>query len=131
MKVFSPNEFICLAEELAEDEREAWLRAAISRAYYGVFLIAREAMNVTTRDGRAHRETSERLKKHKMRMGLKLSQLHGLRKKADYVLDVKVNQRMAADAMDAAWYLHRRLLRMKGEKARQHERMQLSEGASA
>ncbi len=119
MTAFNPSEFLLLAEELAEDEREAWLRSAISRAYYGVFLIARDALNVTVRDGRAHRQTRERLMTHGKRMAFSLSLLHGLRKKADYVLDQNVDMKCAADALNIAWDLHRKLLRLKGKMRRQ------------
>ncbi|MBB3280121.1 hypothetical protein FUT87_09835 [Mitsuaria sp. TWR114] len=119
MTAFNPSEFLCLAEELAEDEREAWLRSAISRAYYGVFLVARDAMKVTVRDGRAHRLTRERLMTHGKQLAFRLSLLHGLRKKADYVLDQRVDMKCAADALSIAWDLHRKLLRLKGSARRQ------------
>lgn len=119
MHAFNPSEFVRLASQLAEDDREAWSRTAIYRAYFGNFLIARGVTGVTARDGTAHAQTRDRLRSHGRQMKRDLSLLNGMRKKADYMLDVKVSIQDASDAIKIAVDLHRNLLRLKRKLARQ------------
>ena len=127
MTAFNPSEFLGTAQDLVEDEREAYLRTAVSRAYYAIFLLARDAMAVTLRDGRAHRETRERLMAHKRRMGTQLSLLHGLRKMADYEVEKQLGRKRASNALNIARGLHCGLLRLKANSIRQGTRQQPSE----
>src|SRR3712207_730644 len=47
---FDPLRFLNLADELpAESSDDAWLRSAVSRAYYAMYLIARDWVRVTSR----------------------------------------------------------------------------------
>lgn len=45
---FDPLEFLALARELGESDDQSKLRAAVGRAYYALFLIARDRLNVVT-----------------------------------------------------------------------------------
>lgn len=57
MSRFNPETFIDLAEQLSRHRDQARVRSAISRAYYGAFLLARSVAAVHTRTGEAHRLT--------------------------------------------------------------------------
>lgn len=119
MYSFDPSAYLHVANELAQDGREAWLRTAVSRAYYGAFMIARDVMGVTVRNGLAHRQTRDRLVRHGKEMAAMLSTLHGLRKKADYARNIKVRKKDAIDALSIASDLHRSLALLKGTLERQ------------
>ena len=76
-----------LAQELAERSDEVRLRTAIGRAYYALFLIAREKTGVRDR-GRVHKNVIEAIKKRKgyLTTGEQLDSLRRLRTVADYEL---------------------------------------------
>lgn len=59
---FDPLEFIKLGQQIAHPPTEARHRTAVGRAYYGVFLIARDKMGVRGRK-KVHKRTVNRLRK--------------------------------------------------------------------
>lgn len=69
-----PREFIRLARELGARTDEASLRAAVGRAYYGLFLLAREKLGLSTTSKDVHGEVT-----------MKLRALHGYWKAADHL----------------------------------------------
>ncbi len=89
---FDWSEYLRLAKDLAKKSGEAELRSAISRAYYAVFIKARNLLisrNVlVTRSGMDHQLVPETLKargKKKAKMvGLSLERLRDDRRRADY-----------------------------------------------
>jgi len=99
---FEPTDFGKIAEEIVEkiknntpisiqDREEGFLRTAISRAYYCVFLLARERMFVEVqkipKDETIHREVNLWLcRKIGKRGSDKFSSLRRLRNQADYDL---------------------------------------------
>ena len=83
---FNPREFLDLARELASSNKEANLRAGISRAYYAIFLIARDKAGFTRKQG-THGKVKSAVRKRKGRgTSEKLGSLRKLRVVADYQL---------------------------------------------
>jgi hypothetical protein len=85
---FEPSRFLVLAKELGcQPTDEARLRSAVGRAYYSIFLIAREKTGVPHKRN-VHARTHAALKKMPgCRMaGDMLSKLSRLREVADYEL---------------------------------------------
>jgi hypothetical protein len=84
---FEPRDFIPVAERLANHPSgEAELRTAIGRAYYAVFLVARDKFGISARNKQVHRDTQIALKKKNFAAGDMLGKLHRLRKVSDYEL---------------------------------------------
>lgn len=85
---FNPRAFLELAEELGSDsDDEARLRTAISRAYYALFLIAREKTGVPDTAEGPHSAVRRALKQRGFRIiANKLEDLFMLRVVADYQL---------------------------------------------
>ena len=81
---FDPTDFLRVAVSLAvQEEDEAALRTAVGRAYYSVFLAAREKLGVTTTE-RVHGEVVRLLVRHNRRLGDQMQYLLNLRLTADY-----------------------------------------------
>jgi uncharacterized protein (UPF0332 family) len=57
VQVFNPEEVLEVAEHLLSQEGEASARSAVSRAYYGVFLFARNLANIDDESPSAHVDT--------------------------------------------------------------------------
>jgi uncharacterized protein (UPF0332 family) len=117
---FNPDEYVGLAHSLVDAHgkyeppkgsrfsTQAALRAAISRAYYGAWLRAREFSGLATR--RDDRESHQAVIKYyenraeadsKTIAGL-LMDLKSLRRKADYQTDTRLSLREAKDALASA-----------------------------
>ena len=83
---FNPREFLDLARDLASSNNEANLRAGIGRAYYAIFLIARDKAGFTRKQG-THDKVISAVRKRKGRgTSDKLGSLRKLRGVADYQL---------------------------------------------
>lgn len=83
---FDPNRFLGLARELASNsDDEARLRTAVGRAYYSVFLQAREILGIRERR-RVHGLVIGRLRSVDRASGDQLDLLQALRGEADYDL---------------------------------------------
>ena len=89
---FNWKDYVDLAEELLKREDEASHRSAVSRAYYGVFCIARNRLSMTYDKSRSvHWQVIKRLResnnpKHK-KLAKILSDLKRARERADYEED--------------------------------------------
>jgi hypothetical protein len=95
---FDPLAFLVLAQQLASQDRdEARLRTAVGRAYYALFLIAREKTSVRKRRN-VHKEVINALKKRKAYWSTAdmLRMLFRLRTVADYEL-------LPKDAAERNW----------------------------
>lgn len=85
-EAFDPAEFLRVAFALAtEDADEAELRTAVGRAYYALFLIARDKLGVVTTE-KVHGEVIRVLTRRQRRLGDQLFSLFNLRQAADYEL---------------------------------------------
>ncbi len=97
--MFSPEDFLTLAEELLRrDRREATLRTVISRAYYAVFLSLRRSL---ARSGTRHSELWREVGRIDHKSGLVGDRMRNLRNAADY------EDPMPELEMDAAWCVER------------------------
>ncbi|WP_423601188.1 hypothetical protein [Roseateles sp. MS654] len=119
MAVFHPSDLVSLADRLRKDGSEASDRTAISRAYYGIFLMARDLMGVSVRDGRAHRLTQDKLRRcGQAELSIDLAFLRGLRNESDYQTDRNITAKSVSDALDTAWRMHRKLNRLRSKASR-------------
>ena len=86
-KSFDPLRFLELACSLADQSSdEACLRTAVGRAYYTVFLIARDRSGIQPTRRSVHWATIDKVKKTHRATGEKLDRLRRLRVEADYYL---------------------------------------------
>lgn len=83
-----PSEIRTFAPEIAElyQSEVAW-RAAVSRLYYGVYLHARDRLNIAQRR-RSHEEVRAAIQRRTQRsVGEQMSELRELREMADYEMN--------------------------------------------
>lgn len=106
---FDPLGFLALAETLAQAvAEEAHHRSAISRAYYSVFLLAREKLMTSNvlapfTTGEVHREVVRALRSVNQANGDQLDKLRRQRNRADYDLrNVHVSRREAQQTVAVA-----------------------------
>jgi uncharacterized protein (UPF0332 family) len=117
---FDPSEFVKLARRIASSVlQESELRTAVGRAYYGLFLVARDKMRVKKRRD-VHSETIKRLRKVSGYRSTadELDELFELRKVADYELRPRKRkhrnwQRNWSRAEQLANRIHPRLQKLK------------------
>lgn len=91
---FEPLAFLEFARRLAiSEDSEAGLRTAVSRAYYAIFLTAREKTGVRDKH-KSHEKVIKALKLASKKTGEKLDSLRRLRSVADYdLLPKKLKER--------------------------------------
>ena len=104
-KVFDPAEFGKIAEEIVENvennavfrkSREAFLRTAISRAYYSAFLLAREKkrleVGIVSKSPEVHKEVMDWVyQKFGKKKYDQFLNLRRMRNEADYELEKSVD----------------------------------------
>lgn len=84
---FNPLDFLKLARDLATNPDDAKLRAAVNRAYYALFLIARDKAGITgPQDVHKRTVTAVKQRTNYLATGNDLDQLRILRIEADYCL---------------------------------------------
>lgn len=82
---FDSRHFFALAKQIAKLRTESALRTAVGRAYYSVFLVARDRTGV--RGGKkVHRKTIEKVSKQDPSTAQELDSLLKLRIASDYFL---------------------------------------------
>ena len=100
MTVFDPDEVLVVAQHLLTRNDEASNRSAVSRAYYGVFLRARDMADISDRHPKVHRWTLEHYEREGEKVLAKnLRLLRESRNDADYATDRHVSQQDTDDAM--------------------------------
>jgi len=115
---FDGSAFLRVANELAHNsDDEASLRTAVGRAYYAVFLQARERLGIHGQRRRIHGIVIGRLKSADPVAGNQLDKLEALRGAADYDLVVQdpLHQNWQSNWRDASNYarhIARRLARL-------------------
>ena len=83
---FDPAQFLRVAAIIASSEaNEAMLRTAVGRAYYAVFLVARDRLGVVTSE-KVHSEVIRLLTRRDRKLGNQMFFLLNLRLAADYQL---------------------------------------------
>jgi len=80
---------------LKNDSPELELRNVINRAYYGAFLTARDAANITNSGGSIHKEVADHYRASMSRLSNNLDALKRLRETADYKPNTNVTNRDA------------------------------------
>ena len=102
---FDPTQFLRVAAVIASPEaNEAMLRTAVGRAYYAVFLVARDRLGVVPTE-KVHSEVIRLLTRRDRNLGNQMFFLLNLRLAADYQLlperesqqDWQINWRRAQD----------------------------------
>ena len=98
-------DFVKLAKKLIEDREEASLRSGISRAYYGVFCIARNRKGLKNyKKGDVHRVVIESFKNsndfNEQYVGWVLDELRRNRNHADYEEDKRIDSNLAQRVLD-------------------------------
>lgn len=94
MRRFDPKPHLDLADELAAEDSqenppgEIKLRTAVGRAYYGVFLVAREITGVIEQNGVHSAVVHHIRRRYGFLVGENLSRLKDLREMADYEFPV-------------------------------------------
>jgi uncharacterized protein (UPF0332 family) len=99
-QLFNPEEVLQVAAHLSTQGGEANDRSAISRAYYGVFLMARNVAGIEDETSRSHRIT----RAHYVELGEKdiaddLWTLRDERNRADYETRIRVTPARCLQAM--------------------------------
>lgn len=85
-KEYDPLELLELAKELSQSSEESKLRTAVGRAYYAIFLIARERMRLTSEE-RIHATVSHEISLRAGRMVKeRYDDMKELHRVADYEL---------------------------------------------
>lgn len=118
MKPFEWGDYLKLAEALVEAETtEAYLRTAISRAYYAAFHAAKQraehTLNTSTPRFRSHRWTIDFFlsspRSHDRHIGRILQRLKKDRVKADYKERSVISIQMARKSVSLAQHVHNQL----------------------
>ena len=95
---FDPREFLRVAADLAQNnDDEASLRSAVNRAYYSVFLQARDKVGLRGNQRHIHGQVIGRLRSADRPAADQLDKLESLRGEADYELIVQ-------DPLHRNWY---------------------------
>lgn len=96
---YDPQFFLKLATSLYIDnnyDNETRFRTSISRAYYAAHLFSRKKLELKgcniSKEGTAHQEVINLLKKENPHIGYMLLNLKRKRKEADYNLNLKFNE---------------------------------------
>jgi len=97
---FKWEDYILLAERLIQNQDEASLRTCISRAYYGVFCIARNKKGYKNHrhpsiHGKVIEEYRNSNKEEEKQIGEILYELRRWRNKADYDEDRQIDHKLA------------------------------------
>lgn len=116
-QVFDPKELLELAEDLSRQPGEAHERSAISRAYYGAFLMARDAAGIQDETSEAHFATWRHYAdRGETQLAKDLRKLRKARNLADYKTDVHVSPHVCDEAMQASRRINSMLKRMLGRR---------------
>lgn len=109
MTDFDPLEFFNIACNLAKGSNEGDHRSSINRAYYSVFLLARQQANLDSVDSAVHTKVLNHFEANDSRLHQRLKPLFALRKEADYERSKRIVQRNAEEALRFATYILKKL----------------------
>lgn len=113
--VFDPESVLDVAERLSSVGDEASDRSAISRAYYGAFLFAREVAEIKDETSRAHFKTWKHYVDSGERQVAKdLWDLRSARNMADYRTDLNVPRRICDESLKTSRRVRSALKRISG-----------------
>lgn len=116
-KAFNAEQVLDLAESLSTHGGEAQGRCAISRAYYGAFLLARDIAHINDKTSQAHAKTWRHyVDKGEKDLARDLWGLRDARNKADYNTDVNLSGEDCRKALQACRRVHAALKRIAGRE---------------
>lgn len=114
-QVFNPEEVLEVAEHLLEREGEGSIRSAVSRAYYGVFLLARDLADIDDESPTVHVDTWRHyVDRRESVVADGLRQLRKQRNVADYDVDRHVSLRDGREALKTCRMTRAALKRIAG-----------------
>lgn len=97
--LIDPRDMVDYAYQMLQNNSpELELRNVINRAYYGAFLTARDAANITSGSGSVHKEVVAHYRTSKSRLSNNLDSLKRLRETADYEPNKNVTNRDAKNS---------------------------------
>lgn len=100
---FNPVNFYTFAGEIyTETNNETAHRVIIGRAYYAVFLCARDYAKITNSSGSVHSDVIKHFQTRDKRIYNQMNDLKALRSKADYRLTEKILKREAGESLRLA-----------------------------
>jgi uncharacterized protein (UPF0332 family) len=103
---FDWEHYIKLSESLVLGTDESQWRCSVSRAYYGVFCVARNKEGLKTHKHNVHSTVINRLKTSKntkkVNIGIVLEELKKFRERADYREHAMITQAVAKDKVEKA-----------------------------
>ncbi len=107
---FNWKDYVRLAEDLLNQTEESYLRSSISRAYYGIFCIARNRKGYKNYTGsNVHWEVINKYKnskgKKEQNIGRILDKLRRSRNDADYSEDEPINKALAERIVSSAKHI--------------------------
>lgn len=117
MTVFNPDEVLIVARHLWTRCDEASNRSAVSRAYYGVFLRARNMAGISDRHSQVHQRTQQHYEQDGQEaLAKRLRRLRECRNDADYSTDRKITRQEAAEAMSLSQQIRAELRVLAGRR---------------
>lgn len=117
MTVFDPDEVLAVARHLWTRNDEASNRSAVSRAYYGVFLRARDLAGISQRHPKAHQWTQEHYEREgDLEFAKRLGTLRRSRNHADYSTERHITRKEAEAAMNVSQQIRAELRVIAGRR---------------
>ncbi|WP_431049045.1 hypothetical protein [Roseateles sp. L2-2] len=117
MTVFDPDEVLAVARHLWTRNDEASNRSAVSRAYYGVFLRARDLAGISQRHPKAHQWTREHYEREgELEFAKRLGTLRRSRNHADYSTERHITRKEAEAAMNLSQQVRAELRVLAGRR---------------
>jgi len=99
---FAWENFVEVAEFLQSQNKDAYLRSAVSRAYYAACCTLRDALNIQVRNKSVHKELGEKLRKCNKYYADLLRRLRVLRNSCDYENSYRINRKDVESAIKDA-----------------------------
>lgn len=120
-QIFDPQEVLEVAEALSKEGGEARRRSAISRAYYGAFLMARDAAGIQDDTSGVHAATWRHyVDRGETQLARDLRKLRKARNLADYKTDRRVPPQICDEALEACQRVRSSLRRLTPGQIRAH-----------
>ncbi|RZI57069.1 MAG: hypothetical protein EOP37_21885 [Rubrivivax sp.] len=127
MTVFDPDEVLVVAQHLLTRCDEASNRSAVSRAYYGVFLRARDMAGISDRHPKVHQWTQDHYEREgEGLLAKKLGALRACRNDADYTTRRHVTRQEADEAMRLSRQIRAELQVLAGRKEYRRDQVDLT-----
>ncbi|MGN7872626.1 hypothetical protein ACTJKJ_03530 [Roseateles sp. 22389] len=121
MHRFDPDEFLEVAEHLVSRQSEGSMRSAASRAYYGVFILARELAVIGDKGSEVHLRTQHHYEQAGERLIAEgLEYLRRRRNVADYLTERIFSQQDSRDVLKRSRHVRAALRIFAGRRKYAH-----------